>query len=54
MSAECGGDCSIQNQICEVTVLDEAWAKKRSLQDGSARCAAREPNAPLAFIGWQY
>jgi len=45
------GTCKGGRQICQATVLDEAWAKKQTLKKDNSHCADREPNAPLAFIG---
>lgn len=55
LTLELGVDCSSDSTckgdrfICELTVLDEAWAKKRSIDD--TKCAERESNGPLEFIG---
>lgn len=53
MGVDCSteGNCKGGRHICEVTVLEEAWAKKQSLDEEKTRCAEREPNTRLEFIG---
>lgn len=57
LTLELGVDCSSEGNckggrtICEVTALDEPWAKKQTIDEDKTRCADREPNAPLEFIG---
>lgn len=43
--------CSGSRQICEITVLDEAWAKKHVIEEDKTNCADRELSGPLEFIG---
>ena len=51
LGVNCSSDgiCQGDRYICELTVLDEAWAKKRSIDD--TKCAERESNGQLEFIG---
>lgn len=43
--------CSGGRHICETDVLDEPWNKKRVLVEDKTKCAEREPNSPVEFVG---
>lgn len=45
------GACNGTEHICEVIVLDEPWNKKQALEEDKTKCAEKEANVPLEFIG---
>lgn len=57
LTLELGNNCTSEEtcngtiHICEVVVLDEPWNVKRALEDDKTRCAEKEANGPLEFIG---
>lgn len=57
LTLELGNNCTSEDtctggrHICEVAVLDEPGNKIRTLEEDKSRCAEREPNTPLEFVG---